>query len=319
MPQWIAQLGQQAVGGAVAGGMGMGFSRLASRYDRRMAKKMQDQTMGIQMAGEREMMNFQQDKELEMLGKSPTATVEGLKAAGLNPALMYGIGGGGGVTTGHGGSPGVSTGTPPKDTASAGVQAMGMGIQTGLQAAQIALLKAQTQKTAVETQKLGGVDTEQVKAQTGLTNVETEIKQVQASVARQTINEQMTAMIQQVQKNGEEIHAMQMNNEITEEQMQDRINILHTQALGAIIENEAKKEGIQVMKAEINKMAADIQQKWEELKIRNEEKNIKAYEATLKGKYPGLWNVFGRILNDTGNQIGKLMGEKAVSEQNPKK
>ena len=84
---------------------------------------------------------------------------EQMKEAGLNPALMYGMGGGGGATAA---------------AAAAGQQSAdqympsAMGINLALQKAQVDLLEAQTKKTNVEAEKTAGVDTENVKADTGL-------------------------------------------------------------------------------------------------------------------------------------------------------
>jgi len=315
MGKFIETLGMNAANAAAGGILGLAFGSINDKRQLKQQGKLQD----LQIKGQKQMADYNMMKEIEMWKNTNyPAQMEEIKKAGLNPGLLYGMSGGGGTTTGN----------PSANVTGATAQQGGGGEVLGLSSnmMQLQLMKAQKENIEADTNlknvdadKKAGADTENVKAQTELTNLHSEIARVQASVARQTINEQMEAMKQVVAKNGEEIHRMQMENEITENQMQDRINMLHTQALGAIIENEAKKQQIEVEKATINKMSEDIKQKWVELAIKNEEKNIKAYEATLKAKYPGLWNVAGRIINDAGDELGKLFGTDALSDKNPKK
>lgn len=109
-------------------------------------------------------MNRQQKAALEMWEATGyKGQKRQLIEAGLNPGLMYGMGGGGGATTGP--SAGRSGMGAPTDTG-----AIGMGIQAGIQAAlakaTIENTKAQTDKTRVETEKIAETDTPNVEADT---------------------------------------------------------------------------------------------------------------------------------------------------------
>ena len=79
-------------------------------------------------------------------------TVKHIKAAGLNPSLIYGGGGGGGSTSGGGQANGV--GMPSKTGTEAGIQAQGMALS------QIKLNESQANKNEAEANKIKGVDTE---------------------------------------------------------------------------------------------------------------------------------------------------------------
>lgn len=86
------------------------------------------------------------------------AQVDMLKRAGLNPGLMYGMSGGGGATA-------TPTGGNAQNTASRGMDIQG--------AAQLALLKAQTENIEADTAqkqatttKTAGVDTDKTKSET---------------------------------------------------------------------------------------------------------------------------------------------------------
>lgn len=113
------------------------------------------------MQGQRQMIDYQQGKQLEMWkATGPVGQMEQYKAAGLNPGLMYGIGGGGGQTVGSANA-NVSGGDAPKG----GNEIQGMALmmqQAQLNAAQIENVKANTQKTLTEAANIGkgGVDYE---------------------------------------------------------------------------------------------------------------------------------------------------------------
>lgn len=106
-----------------------------------------------QLKGQKKALEQQNAAQLDMWNKTNyEAQKEHMKAAGLNPGLLYGMSGGGGATTG-------SASAMP-DVA----QGHGMDIAG---AAQLALIEAQkrnieanTEKTKTETTKIGGVDTE---------------------------------------------------------------------------------------------------------------------------------------------------------------
>ena len=109
--------------------------------------------------------------------------VKHLEAAGLNPALLYGQGGGGGATA-AGGAVGNGQGTAgqapsggsPQAIKSQIVEGAGMGVQLGLMEAQAEALKAKAAKDNADAEKTAGVDTELTKSLIALNKVETDVK-----------------------------------------------------------------------------------------------------------------------------------------------
>ena len=109
--------------------------------------------------------------------------VKHLEAAGLNPALLYGQGGGGGAST-AGGAVGNGQGTAGQAPSGGSPQAIksqmtegaGMGIQLGLMEAQKEALKAKAAKDNADAEKTAGADTELAKSLTELNKIETDVK-----------------------------------------------------------------------------------------------------------------------------------------------
>lgn len=141
---------------------------MQGQNDRRQISQ-QGKLQAMQIQGNKTMLDYQKQKELEMWeATSYPAQMAMLKKAGLNPALMYGMGGGGGTTVGGGGSS-VGGGNAPVGGGEIGTM-MGIGLQTK---AQIELLKAQkenieadTANKAADTTYTGGAKTENTQANT---------------------------------------------------------------------------------------------------------------------------------------------------------
>ena len=109
--------------------------------------------------------------------------VKHLEAAGLNPALLYGQGGGGGATAaggavgnGQGIAGQAPSGGSPQAIKSQIVEGAGMGVQLGLMEAQKEALKAKAAKDNADAEKTAGVDTELTKSLTELNKIEMDVK-----------------------------------------------------------------------------------------------------------------------------------------------
>lgn len=127
----LEQLGMQAATGAVGGLMGLGLGGMQDRRQYKQQEKMQK----LQIQGQKELTDYNAMKQLQMWkDTSYGAQKEQMKLAGINPALMYGMGGGGGQSS-NVNSGSVSGGGGP----STGGEMQGM---MGM-AMQMALLKAQ--------------------------------------------------------------------------------------------------------------------------------------------------------------------------------
>lgn len=158
---FISQLGLQTAGQVIGAGMGM---VLGDRNDKRQ-REQQEYLQKLQIMGNKEMTDYQMKKQLEMWeATNYPAQIKQLEKAGLNPGLIYGMGGAGGATTG-GSAAGVSGGSAQQNPGEI-QQMMAMGMQIAQQAAQTELTKSQTEKTKVETEKIAGADTENIKADT---------------------------------------------------------------------------------------------------------------------------------------------------------
>ena len=139
-------------------------------------------------------INFEQqnqmfDKQAEW--NSPEQQKQRLQEAGLNPGLMYGIGGEGGSSVSSGGGTGPDVkgvGNPGTEAVMMGLQAKSIESQIALNNAQASKINAETEKTKKETEKTGA-ETESVwsgiellktrtsseEAKIKLTNMQTEL------------------------------------------------------------------------------------------------------------------------------------------------
>ncbi|AXH73227.1 MAG: DNA pilot protein [Microviridae sp.] len=87
-----------AIGTAINTGLGL---MLEKHNDKRQIRQ-QGALQNLQIAGQKEMTDYNMSKQLQMWKDTNyKAQVEELEKAGLNPGLLYGMGGGGGTTTGQ--------------------------------------------------------------------------------------------------------------------------------------------------------------------------------------------------------------------------
>lgn len=119
--------------------LGGGLGLILGEYNDRRQIKQQQKLTDMQIAGQKQMADYSQAQQFDMWNKTNyAAQVEHMKKAGLNPGLMYGMGGGGGATTGSA-SGSVSGGSAPT-----GGGEVGMGMQMALLQAQKENIEADT-------------------------------------------------------------------------------------------------------------------------------------------------------------------------------
>lgn len=328
----------QAAASSAQGALGIGIQRLGARYDRKQQLKTQEKMMGLQMRGEREMMDYQQKLAMQMWENTgPQGQMEQLKAAGLNPGLIYGMGGAGGQTTGPGGSPSVQGGSAPY------VDTTGMGMQLGMAAAQMGLIKAQTEKTKVEADKIGGVDTQKTTGEIAkiaqetqneiakgqLMAIQTRIDTVKAKITEATEQEAIGIAVAELGKLQEEVMQMEVKTHIDRATRNNVIDTVKEELAGVILRNgltkaqtttEKGKPAIQAAELEIMaEQATDIVrkglQRWRELELSgkqagiNEQKELREEMTTI--------GVPEKVVDDVINGI--IMKKVLTPEQAPGK
>lgn len=134
---------------------------LLGPYNDKRQLEQQERLQRLEMEGQKEMAQYNQQLALQMWDKTNYAAQRAqLQKAGLSVGLMYGKGGPGGTTqTPTGNVTGASAQRPPEMG-----MAMQLGLQAALQKAQIENIQAQTENTKADTAKKAGVDTQEATA-----------------------------------------------------------------------------------------------------------------------------------------------------------
>lgn len=272
----IGSIGTQAAGNAMDSIFGM---ILGGYNDQRQKRQQQDLT-NIQIAAQKRMMDYSQQKQYEMwLKTNYGAQMEQLTKAGLNPGLIYGMGGSGGATTGN--AQGNVTGAQAQQNPGEIQQMMGIGLQSQLQAAQIKLMESQAKNLDADTTKKAGVDT--TKAQTEISKliaettneitknkllqIETTIQGLEADIKGQTkeatIDILKTKQLQVI----EDLEKMTRQNLIGKSTQWAVIDAIRAQAVGAALKNILTGAEIRKTHAETSLIGKSIQltqQEWEQ-------------------------------------------------------
>lgn len=271
--------------GAVTGGITSGFN------DIRQYNMQEDLT------------NLQKEAQLDIWEKTNyPAQVEQLKKAGLNPALLYGKGGGGGATTGS-----ISGGNAPQGGGEL-MKGMEVGLQSALQEAQIENLKADAEKKRVEATKIKGVETENIGqdtknkiAQEALTKTQNKIAELQRQYEEDTMSNRQGVAEQTFQKIAQEVNILRNNTDISGATKETQIQQIKQDLINSEIEGRLKDSNIHLNRAQIQKLAADIIQRGSEIAI-------KQFEAEFKANHPEMRAIIGGMLNSIKSKLDKITG-----------
>lgn len=261
----------------IVSGIGAGMMRNAN--DKRQLKQ-QKKLMGIQMEGQQQMAEFNKGLAMQMWDETNySAQRQQMEKAGLNPGLIYGMGGGGGTTTNV--APGnVSAGTAPTGGNEIN-EAMGLALQD----AQKNLIKAQTDKTTAEADKTKGIDTEvaganlnnlianttNTEAKTELTRIQSEITNIEKEIKDKTREDVIETLHQQKDKTMAETSSAITKARIDATTANTVIKSIEAEYAGILLKNDLTKIGITATQQQINKSIADIQQGWAKL---NQDKTL---------------------------------------------
>lgn len=233
---------------AIAGGMGLLGNLIGTGSQAKATKE--------QFAHEKELMALQAQYNKDAAAQSQQYAkdlwsftnfenqVKHAKAAGLNPALLYGQGGGGGTS---------AAGATQQGVGNPGTSAVAMGLQAKAMMSQIAMNTAQAMKTTAEAKKIEGVDT--AKAKTEIDLMKTRMSLNESLESLNYANESVAKeKAQEVRKNVEKLTAetegIIINNEINESTKDAQIGKVLSDSKNAIIKGWLMESQIDANKSQ---------------------------------------------------------------------
>lgn len=274
--------GAQAIGGL----MQRRSEKKAAKTQFERTKELQDRAHG-------------QQKEMWDYTNYPNQ-VKMMQEAGLNPALMYGQGGGGGTTAGSGNMGSVSQ----EQVSNVGANAA----QAAMMMSQIELTKAQTKKTEAEAENIEGVERGLKEAQTGNIQADTKLRLIQEKADNLNLEFQdrtLDSRVQAIYSQGDKLlqEAQQLRNQtnISNATWQEEVKQIKQKTIQAMLDAEATKMGTTLDKAKINEVTANITYMAEATRLTGEGQVI-TRENMEKLTKAMLWsagiNATGQIINN---------------------
>jgi hypothetical protein len=235
-----------------------------------------------------------------------------IKNAGLNPALIYGMGGGGGVSAS--GAQGQGVTQPTDRSVEMGLKQQGLGLQLASIASQVDLNKSQAEKNKAEAEKISGVDTkvqeatidnliaqtsnEKVKkglilGQIRVADAEEELKRNTADWTKEKTDEtrwNVKSLQKGVEKLIEEINGMKLDNELKEKTIDNKVKESALTLQNLIAEILLKGSQQKVNEEQAKAIPAQILQGWEELTKKGkaliiQKEQMEAYAQDVINKY----------------------------------
>lgn len=326
MGNFIKNLGEQVGSAGASGALGMGLSMLDEAIfgNRRRKKQIEQQQKltDIQMGANLEMMDAQKKQQLEMWeATNYKAQIEQMKKAGLNPALIYGEGGGGLTSLGSGAVGSASGGTASNEAQSkiADIQMQGMGLQMQKTQAEIAKIKADTRATEEETK---GADLKRDLTKMSIKQIAESIKneatRINIEEAKSTLDKMRFGLEQtktkqdikisnwQIEKLREEVETIRLDNEITQEQRNVIMQKLQGEVIHMAIDGALKQSQIKLNSQQESKIMTEVQKMFTD--AMRDDKKLKLDEAEHKLKEK-MWNEGQpKNMNEMGAHLLKTSG-----------
>ena len=278
-----------------AGVQGIGMLAGAGQANRQYHR--QKKLMGVQHKNQMLLNQQGHDLQMDMWNKTNyKAQLEHMKAAGLNPALMYGQAGQGGQTGSQGGGSAASGGAAQENA---------MDMSNMLTGAHIAKLLEEVEKSkwergekgAAEIQSLlTGID--ETKANTRLIEANEKYQKVITKIQDASSEAQIKQEFAQLKYTLEQAENVRLENYILNESKEANIQKAKDEAVGVAIGNMLTRAGIKKTEEETRAIGVGIMQKWEELRISGKKVSVEKFRADIDAEYPGVSKVTGKIMNE---------------------
>lgn len=310
--------GLTSVGGGVIGMIGQ-----RKREDRAMMN--QRQLMSIQHKNQQELneQGHKLQKEMWDYTSFPNQ-IKMLEKSGLNPALIYGMGGGSASTVGSQTGGQAAGGQAPQP------QHMDISsiIQANTMAADIQLKKALADKATAEADKTRGIDTKvaevtaasiteginNLKAQQALMQAHTIGQNLSNMLEGESMDDQIKTMKWTAHKIEAESRKAKSEADVSEKTIDERISKIQAEAVVEWMKYNLMKSEVKLNEAEAKKAAADIVQKWtslglerEGLQLKERELKVKEFEAEIKANYPSVWEALGHGTMNVAQALQQLV------------
>lgn len=297
------------IGSIIGAGIGLAGSILG----RKQQNEDQREMMELQAKLNQQQAQYNQGLAKDMWNyTSYPNQVRNMEAAGLNPALLYGMGGQGGSTAGAGQASGV--GLSDAKGMQTGIAIQGMGLELANLASQIDLNKSQAEKNKAEAEKTAGVDTEAQKAtidnliaqtsnektkkglilgQIRVADAEEELKRNMADWTKDKADEtrwNIKSLQKGIDKLTEEINGMKLDNELKERTIDNKVRESSLTLQNLIAEILLKGSQQKVNEEQAKAIPAEILQGWEKLvkegkALINQREQTEAYVQDVINRY----------------------------------
>ncbi len=210
-----------------------------------------------------------------------------IKNAGLNPALIYGMGGGGGVSAN--GAQGQGVTQPTDRSVEMGLKQQGLGLQLASIASQVELNKSQAEKNKAEADKIAGVDTdvqkatmENIIAQTsnekikkGLIYADTRFKDAMEEITRSKIDEvgwNIKNLMKSLEIADKNIEATGLDNELKSRTMEANVKQAEETLKNTMADTLVKFSQGKLNKVQAEAIAEQVKQGWSSIGVKIAEK-----------------------------------------------
>lgn len=286
-----------------------------------------------QLEGQKKALAAQNEANLKFWkATSYPAQREMMEKAGLNPALMYGMGSGGG---------GIAGSASAMPSPAKGSFSIAEGMQLALMKAQKENIEADTAQKKAQADFTAGVNTEKAQAdiasikqgiknqiaQEALTDAETILKRIETRYQGETLEARIASVDTLLNKLQNELRIVENESDISSATKETVIKTVQLQYLEKLLNMEATRQGIDesksrqaLMSEQGRKLLADIQQGYQQIELQgkgvaNQEQQILLNRQIQDfSQMTGLPTDVIKTVVGAGILKGALMGGRTVVE-----
>lgn len=318
--KFMEQLGNAAASTIPGAVLGIASNIAGNAGSWRREKKRQ----ALQIAGNKELSDYQLKQQLELWEKTGYgAQKKQLQEAGLNPALMYGMGGGGGQTAAASAGAGVSSQNAGYQMPTEGIA---MGIQMGMMDAQRKLLEAQARNLEADTANKPKVGenieastrnleslTTNTEAKTALAKVELTIQQTEAKIKTATAQDIIDMASWAEVQARENLEKASRENFIGKATQNAAIDTIRARYVTALLENQQIRAQIGLTeqmtateRQKVTNMVQELMMKWDSLGL-DQRKTLLAESMgiTQDDPFNKVWGVLEQAMDGILGKRGK--------------